>query len=83
MSNNTEMNEVRDMMKFLGINERPITIYRAQIDYRCDQGYNIWLQQYKKQLQEACEKQLADDYMKNLGSNLFKERFHYFHEFQR
>jgi hypothetical protein len=70
------------MHEFLGINLNPITVYRQEDD-RDKPDYEQWIMLYYNKLKAKCEKKLAEDYLKNLGTNLFKEKFSHFFEFQR
>ena len=75
----TELDEIRAMQSFLGIREKP------SIDERCNPGYDVWLRlhEYAKELKQRCEDKLAREYMRDLGANLFKNKFSSFQEFQR
>jgi hypothetical protein len=77
----TETDEILEMQNFLGIREKPHNIWQAQ--FSREVGYEDWLTSYKRQLRTQCEDRLAEDFLKNLGARLFRERFHFFHEFQR
>ncbi len=76
-----QVDEIREMQTFLGIREKAHTIWQSQ--YSREVGYEDWLITYRNELHRRCEERLAEDYLKNLGKTLFRERFHFFKEFQR
>ena len=79
---NTQLDEIRSMQTFLGIQERPITIFRRSGCQR-DADYEMWLPGYIKELREQCKRKLVSDFNNNLGERLFKEKFSTFQEFAR
>lgn len=76
-----QVDEIREMQNFLGIRERAHTIWQSK--YSREVGFEEWLISYKRQLRTQCEDRLAEDYLRNLGSRLFRERFSFFQEFKR
>jgi hypothetical protein len=80
---NSEISEIRDMQNFLGIQEKPHTIFKRTEggDPRGACSYETWLTSYKTNLRRACEAKLAKEFMDNLGQRLFAEKFHHFQEF--
>lgn len=77
---NTQLDEIRRMQEFLGIQERPITVFKK---YYREISYEQWLPVYNKELREQCKKKLISDFYDNLGERLFKEKFSTFQEFAR
>ena len=73
-------NEICDMHKFLGIAQKPSTIYK-----RAEQGcsYEVWLVAYTIYLRNQCEQKLVKEYNANLGKNLFQKQFSHFQEFDK
>ena len=72
--------EIREMQNFLGIREKAHTIWKTR--YLNEVDYETWLISYKRLLRIQCEDRLAEDYLKNLGARLFRERFSFFKEFK-
>lgn len=74
-----ELTEVREMMRFLGVEGRPSSIYKSDLATTC--SYEEWLEVYARQLRHKCEEKLVADFCANLGKDLFKQKFSSFQEF--